>query len=257
MKLLFLLISFTLFLSQLNADRIMITKTSKKNNLSPIKKQLDALQVKMYFKKLDSSYIVYSQDFLTIDEANIVLSRVKHHFTSAYIKKDEKKKHASKKHIEYDYFVSLGLGSSTYAAQESTGKVLDVRGSNYFFEGGYRFNEYSFIALNYLNINSDGGSLNNFSTALNINYPVLQDLDIYTGLLIGFSRLSLDIQNSTPTTSLTVGAQIGISYDFFGYIPVSFSYQYITTSLSVIYPGDVTVEFSPIQNFNLGIGYRF
>ncbi|MDF1883162.1 porin family protein [Sulfurimonas sp. SAG-AH-194-C21] len=262
MKFLLLLISFSVFCTQLNAQRIMITKTSKEHNLSPIKKQLDKLHIKMYYKKVNSSYIVYSQDFLTSDETNLALIKIKKHFSSAYIKKITKKpdliKESTKSmHTPYDFYISAGLGSSTYSATESTGDTFSIGGSHFFIEGGYYFNEYIFISANYLNISSSGGNMNNFSTAINLNYPITQNLDIYAGLPVGYSSFLLDIEGSTSSTSLTLGALVGISYDILGFIPVSLTYQLISASHVIDYPNNVSVSFTPIQNINLGIGYRF
>ncbi|MEA1983978.1 MAG: outer membrane beta-barrel protein [Campylobacterota bacterium] len=259
MKFILLIISLGLLYTQLNAQRIMITKTSKKSNLSHIKKQLDKLHIKMYYKKSDINYIVYSQNFSSQNQTDIAFKKIKQHFTSAYISQESKKKKETQKteNTKYNFFVNIGLGSSSYLAQESTGDSYSIGGSNYFLEGGYSFNDYSFIAINYLNINSTGGSMNNFSTALNLNYPVVKNTNIYAGLLLGYSSFSLDIANSTPSTSPTAGIQVGASYDILGYIPVSLTYQFISTSHLIIYPNNISVDFTPIQNINLGVGYRF
>ena len=253
--------SITLLYTQLCAERITITKTSKKSNLSKIKQQLDKLHIKMYFKKSNSSYIVYSQDFSTQMEAQTALYQVRKSFHTAYINKkmikSEKKVVIDTKPINYNFFVTIGLGSSSYTTQESTGASHSIGGSNYFIEGGYCFNDYSFISFNYLDINSDGGELSNITTAINLNYSFMKNTNIYTGLLLGFSNLTLNLENSTSASSPTAGALVGLSYDILGYIPISLTYQYIVSGLSIKYPNNITVDFTPIQNINLGIGYRF
>ena len=263
----FLLISI-LVANVTASERIMITKTSKKSNLKLINNKLQKVNVKMYVKKIDSSYYIYSGQYKNDISVNKALKYIKKIFPSAYIilkNKKEVKIENPNTTIDKDnnssFFLSLALGSATIDNSLDKNSIIvepENSGMSYTLEGGYVLNENIFFSFAYLNSSTSDVDINNVYVSASYKINPMKDLGIYAGVLGGYSGLVLNnYEDSTSSTSMLYGLQLGINYDLFEDMSIFTSYQGL--SMNHVISDDTTsgIEFNLIHNLQLGILYRF
>ena len=259
MRYILLLTSLVLLTTSLFAQRIMITKTSNKGNLREIHTILQRLHVKMYFKKTKNYYVVYSKRYDSPEETHYKLKKIQRYFPSAYIQTSKEKKiHTSKggkKKELYNYFIALHGAKSSITTDDIN--ITSTSGYSYSLEAGYYFTEYLYVSGIYEIADTKDITLSNFYGSLNYNYKIIEDFNIFAGVLLGHSKLTLNIDNATPSTSLAFGGAIGVSYDVLGFIPISLTYQLLSLKHKIIYDTTLERNFTRLQSFQLGLGYKF
>ena len=267
MKIFKLILLLSFLIASLSAsERIMITKTSKKSNLKLINAKLKKINVKMYVKKIDSSYYIYSGSYKDEKSTNKVLRYIKKTFPSAYVisKKKEtlkKKKDDSQKQDNADFFLSLALGSVSVDNSIDEGSIIiepEASGISYALEGGYILNENIFFSLAYLSSSTSDLDINNIYISASYKINPMNDLGVYAGVLGGYSTLVYnEYGDDASSTSLLYGVQLGVNYDFYENIAVFTTYQGLLVN-HVINDSDTTgIEFGLMHNIQLGILYRF
>ena len=256
MKFLMLFLSILFLATPSFAQRIMITKTSKKSNLKPIQKRLNSLRVKMYVQKTKTAYIIYSKDFTNKNEMNRALKRVKNYFPSAYIKQKKASKIAQKKD-NIDYFVNISyLYSSLNVSTTGQDSITDT-GSSYAVDLGFFFLDSFYCSLGYLRTSIENITIDTLLASLDYKYLLSDDINIYVGVLAGYGQLTLDVPNSTPSTSPAGGVEFGISYDITQHIPITLGYQGLYIGQKIVYSSATELDFNPLHNVKLAIGYKF
>lgn len=251
MKFIILALLFALSAINLSAyEQILITKTSKKDNLKHIKQMLHAMHIKMYVKKSSTHYLVYSQKFSSKKSANKALKRAQRKFPHAHLSSQRKDVHKS----ENGFLVTAALGmQTTSGTPESTGAM------SYDIGAGYLFRNNVFVTLNYLDTSTDIIKVTNVYSAVNYKYNLSKGFSLYGGGIFGYSTLSLiDVANSTSSSSLIYGVQGGGAYEFYPHISLYGGIQAISTSHLIEYQNaSDNVEFGLITNIQLGMAYRF
>jgi hypothetical protein len=239
-------------------ERVLITKTTKESNLKYIKKKLDSLNVKMFVQKIPSGYYVYSKTLTDSDESKLTLQKIKTKF--AHAKLVTIKQTDDEKEKSYSFFINLGAGLSSTNGSTNDAVLSELENSSisYTLESGYFFNDYIFFSAAYQDLSTTDISITNYYATANFNLSILKDLDVYTGLVVGGSTLELLInEESTPSTNMMYGLQIGSSYDIMGGFNVFASYQALMQGHTINLDGGEKLEFSYSGNVLLGVGYRF
>ena len=260
MKFLMLFVFIVLLITPSFADRIMITKTSKKSNLRSIQKKLTQLRVKMYVYKSKNTYIVYSQEFSNQQQAYPTLSKIKTYFPSAYIKKRQQTAPVSSKienNSQTNFFINLSYSYSSIQINDSTEATINDSGKSYGAKVGYYFTDNFYISLAYLQTNIEDLSLVTYYSSLDYQYNFDKDLSLYAGILVGYGQLDLDVANATPSTSSVGGVEGGISYEIIQNIPISLSYQGLYLGHQIVYSSTKTLDFTLLHNVSVSIGYKF
>ena len=253
MRFFILLFSITILSSSLFAERIMITKTSKKRNLQEINKILTKLHVKMYVKKSHSKYIVYTKNYSKNSEINYNLKKIKQYFPSAYIAHNANEKN-EKKGL-YNFFISGGVAKSFVSTDDVN--ITKTSGMSYSLEAGYYLTEYLYMSAIYEKTDTTDITLSNIYGSVNYNYELTENTNLYAGILMGYSTLELDVANATPSTSLAYGGQIGVSYDVLGFLPISMTYEALSLAHKIDYSPTLTTNFSVLQSLKFGLGFKF
>ncbi len=256
MRYIVLLIALVVFTTSLSAQRIMITKTSHKSNLQEIHTILQKIHVNMYVKKSNNHYIVYSKKYASSKQSNYKLKQIKHYFPSAYIESPKNKPKKKVKDVAfYRYFLALHGAKSSITTDDIN--ITNTKGYSYSVEAGYYFTEYLYSSVIYEISDTKDIKLSNFYGSLNYNYEIIENMNLYAGLLIGHSKLTLNIDNATPSTSLALGGQIGMSYNILKFLPISLTYQLLTLDHKIIYDTTLERKFTQLQSFKFGLGYKF
>jgi len=256
-------------------DRILITKTTKKSALKSIKQKLDALRVKMFVQKISTGYYVYSDKFFDKDKSKMVLKNIKTRFPYAKIVTvsgsnskdaiDPSSNSTQKNKNKKNFYISLAAGNASTSGSTNSDEAsqLENSGLSYSLDGGYYLEDYLYASIGYLDTSTDDITMNNYYSSINYNYNVVGKLDIYTGILLGYSSLKVgEPFNSSASTALLYGAQLGTSYNFFNTIKLFCAYQFLMADHSINVT-DLTenenykIEFSSTGNISLGVGYRF
>ena len=244
---------------------ILITKTSKKSNLKSIKAKLEPIKVKMYVKKSNSMYYVYSELYKNDTSAQKALRKVRQSFPSALLIKSEaksiKKEKSNVKEADKKMFISLNYGSSEI--EIDTGDIEDneTKGSDssYGIEFGYMFDENFYTTLAYLNSSTEDIAATNIYMSANYQENVAQNTSVYIGLLAGLSTLELTgYEDSSASNAMLIGAQLGATYDLHENIAISLCYQIMKINHTIELSDTATsIEFTRIENIELGLLYRF
>ena len=258
MKLLSKIILLTLLLLPLAAsqdyEQLIITKTSSKSSLKSIKQKLDALHVKMFVQKSDNYYKVYSQKFKDKESANQALNKVQSVFPYARVILHDNEEEIQSKN---DFFVGLALGYHKL----TTNSGASTSGMSYTLEAGYNYSRQINSTLGYLNTSTSDADINNIYTALNYNFDVSEDFDIYVGALVGYSTLKLkNFTSSSASSAVLLGIQTGLMYNLSDSVGFYTAYQ----GLSLGHKVDVTqgattssVDVSFLHNLQIGVQYKF
>ena len=265
MKLSNLFLSSLLLSVPLFADRVMITKTAKKENLKQIQYKLKKVNTKMYVKKTDYGYLIYSKDYASLLETKKSLKKIKLYFPTAYVTNTSKmhtaKKETQKKEIpkqkKTPYFVNLSYGMSSIIV-DSTGNPSQSNSGNTFgVDGGYYFDDSFYCSLAYLSTSSDSITTSTLYGSVDYKYDIMKDTDIYAGVLLGYSSLDLKEIDSSSSTSFAFGVEAGVSYEITPNIPLSLTYQNLLFDHTINLAGGAKLSANALHNFKLSVGYKF
>ena len=255
MKLSNLFLSSLLLSIPLSADRIMITKTAKKEDLKQIQYKLKKVNTKMYVKKTGSGYVVYSKDYASSQETKQSLKKLKRYFPNAYVKKTSKKETPIQ--TKTPYFVNISYGMSSMSV-DSTGNASQSNSGNGFgIDGGYYFDDSFYCSLAYLSTSSDSLTTSTLYGSVDYKYDIMKDTDIYAGVLLGYSSLDLKGVNSSASTSVALGFELGASYEVTPNVPLALTYQNLLFNHTVDLGGGKELSANMLHNFKLSVGYKF
>jgi len=256
-------VSIILFLSMMfggafgadSYEQILITKTSKKSNLKPIKKRLDKINIKMYIKKSNDSYYVYSGKY-SLDDSSAALKRIVKYFPHAKVivhnQKDVLTDNSSANKIEdeQNFFVAAAVGITS---ADNLNSALSFNA-----EGGYIFNENIFASFAYLNISDSDVSLHNVYGSINYNINFYEDMGAYFGVLGGYSMLSAD---SIDESAMLFGLQAATTYNVYGDVDMLLLYQGIYLNYDVDLNQNTnsnqSANLNMVHNVQLGVKYKF
>ncbi len=265
MKLFMLFLYVGILSLPLLAQRVIVTKTANKHNLKPIHAKLQTLHIKMYVKKYKNYYFIYTKEYQTKDRAEINLRKVQTLFPSAKLerkKKIEKKEEeiALTSQKERKWIVGVGIGSSSIKGDIDQKISFNDSGTTYSLKVGYFLKKYLLSTLSYSSSSVKQTTISNFYFSENYYHNIAQNSNIYIGALLGYSSLIITSEHSTPSGSAMYGMQIGVSYDMFGYIPLSLSYQGIFLNHTISFTSttqtrDINTNFQNVVE--LGIAYKF
>jgi len=278
LRFIFITIFLSIFVLNLSAEdaykRIIITKTLKESSLKEIKMKLDAIGIAMYVKKSwhnnNYNYYVYSKKYDSDYMIKKDLKNIRTMFKSAYIieKKKEvvhkKEKKATKisSHTPLSpYFIGVNLGFDNISGTSSSSSSTETSSSGVSFgiEGGYVVDDDISISLGYLNTSSSDISINNLYISGLYKITNYDEIDIYGGLLLGYSILELtNFKYTKPSSSSLAGLQFGAKYNFDKNIAFFTNYQGMMMDHIVKITDDNSeIKFSFIHNLQLGLLYRF
>lgn len=268
---LFILFLYIFILSiPLFAQRVIVTKTAHKNNLKIINSKLKSLNVKMYVKRFNNYYFIYTKNYQTQREAQGNLKKIHTLFPNAKLANEQKMKPKTEQknqtsHLlkeKRDWIVGVGIGGSTI--KDDANNSLSFSGSrksiNYSLKAGYFITDSFLSAISYSSFSVDKTTISNAYLSADYYYNITQNNAIYIGGILGYSQLSIDLKDSTPSTSEMYGVEIGASYDILGCIPISLTYQSIFLNHTIKISGngtekDIKTNFQSV--IELGIGYKF
>jgi len=235
-------------------EQLIITKTSNKSNLSSIKHKLDRLQIKMFVQKSNRYYIVYSQKFKSKKSAQYALKSVRETFPYARLLLHD---NSDKKNNSNNFFIALALGTHKITTNDSG----STSGVSYTLEAGYNYTRHINSTLAYMNSSTSDADINNIYTALNYNFDISKDFDIYAGALVGYSTLKLkNFTSSSASSAILLGIQTGVMYNLNDNFGVYTAYQGLSLGHKVeVTQGSVTssVDVSFLHNIQVGVEYRF
>lgn len=260
-----ILFSTSIVLANESSKYILITKTSKKSNLKYIKSKLDSINVKMFIKKHNGKYIIYSQKYNNDLSINNALNNLRKYFHSANIieANSNKKNIPSKiqKNSNKTIFINLAYGFSNIdgSTDDINNSKLSNSGSSYMLEGGYIFNKNIFTSLAYLHISTNDIEIDNIYTSVNYKIKLTKNLKLFGGLLGGYSTLKLtSFKNSVASSAMLVGTQLGSSYKIYDNTSIYTGYQLIVLNHTINYEEkDSKLEFNMIHNIQLGFNFSF
>jgi len=287
----FILLFCTLpLLANSSYAQILITKTSKQSNLKSIKSKLDRLGVKMYVQKSRTGFFVYSPKYKDSNSASVVLKRLQQYFPSAYIlnskikvvkeqstqkfkeiereveetSENENLQDSTQGDDESGYFVSLAFGTASMSVtiDESLNATVEDSTMSYALEGGYIYDEDIYFTLGYLNSSTSDADINSLYLSSNYLFKPTDNLGIYTGLLVGYGTLKLNIfTQSIASSSTLLGLQVGTKYNVYENVDVFAGYQLFMQDHIIEIQEDSTtisnVEFGMLHNIQLGVSYKF
>ena len=284
MKLLtiFVLLVFTISLSANESYlQILITKTSKQSSLKSIKSKLDRLDIKMYIQKSRTGFFVYSPRYGDSKSAQSVLRKIKRYFPSAYIIQSKKvaiKQKEEKNFInntkttnsastqnsdKSNYFVNIAFGSASVGISNDSSVEIENSATSVTLEGGYIYDDDIFFTLGYLSSSTSDADINNIYLSSNFLFKPMQDIGIYTGVLVGYGTLTLNIYgNNVASKVFTLGAQLGAKYNIYEDIDIYLAYQGLMLDhvIKIIEKDGVStsgVEYGMLHNIQFGVSYRF
>ncbi|MEA2100099.1 MAG: outer membrane beta-barrel protein [Campylobacterota bacterium] len=276
MKFLNIALFISIFLTQLSAEetykRILITKTLSENSLKEIKSKLNTLNIKMYLKRSHRNnnyyYYVYSKKYKNNRYLQRDLKKIKTIFKNAYMLGNKKSlamgdENSTDKDNEIalsPYFMSatLGFASIGGSSDNASFNQLNSSGLSYGLEGGYILYDNIFISLG-INSSSSDVRLNNIYLSSYYQYNPTKNIGLYGGMLVGYSILELNNYKYTePSTSSSVGLQLGFKYSFDKNLSLFTSYQGLLMDHVIeINDDDSEIKFNFMHNLQFGILYRF
>jgi len=261
MKLLLSIFIISLFYGSLFAQRIIITKTAYARNLVAFNAKLHSINVQMYIKKTDGFYFIYTKEYATQKMAEYQLQKIHRFFPAARIVNEEERGVTSRRHEERKWIVGVGVGINSISSSANSGTSVHSNGDmSYSLKAGYFITNYLLTTLSFSSVTADNTTIVNSYFATNYYYNMTQRAHLYIGALLGYSQLSMDLPHATPSQSILYGLQAGISYDMFGYIPLSLTWQSIFLDHTMaLRSGTKTVDMKTnSQNIiELGIAYKF
>ena len=268
MKLFILLFSISILSLPLLAQRILVTKTAHKSNLKSINTKLKSLHIKMYVQRFHEYYFIYTKEYPTQTETEAKLRKIQTIFLHAKLgeetKKNQEVKHKRNTSLalkkDKNWIVGVGIGNSSISGNISGNASFKDSGMSYSFKVGYFMKPYFLSTLSYSTTSVEKTTLSNTYLTVSYYYDITQNSDIYIGALLGYSSLKMDFANSVPSGSAIYGAQVGVSYDLFGYIPLSLTYKGMLLSHIISFTSETqTVDIhTNLQNtIELGIAYKF
>lgn len=236
-------------------SRIIITKTKKQSTLSRIKSKLDGLNVKMYLKREGKYSIVYSEEYSNQERAKRVLLRLKHEFPYARVvatQKEQKEPHKDEREVD-NFFISLSAGVMQLSSSES----LKSSGMSYTTEFGYFYTSTIFSTFAYSNTSTEDMRVDNIYSSLNYNFDLTQDFAIYSGVVLGYSSLELlNFAQTTPSTAIIYGLQVGSSYKLSNSFSLFLQYKGIAMNHTIeLSDSNLNIDF--LHDVELGVAYRF
>lgn len=268
MKLFKTIVFIGLFSLPLFAQRIIITKTAYERNLDAINAKLHSIHVKMYVQKTDRFYFIYTKEYANKEMAEEKLQEIQRLFPYAKIivppkvaKEEEQKKKLSVEQQESrKWIVGIGMGINSISGNVGGNTTHSNGDMSYRVKAGYFFKEYLLATLSYSSVSGDKKTITDSYLATNYYYRVMQNSNLFIGALLGYSRLSMDLPHATPSQSTLYGFQAGISYDMFGYIPLSLTWQslFLDHTITLTSATKKIEMHTTSQNIiELGIAYKF
>ncbi len=261
MRYLTLILLSTLLFTSLYADEfskhILITKTSKKSNLKLIKSRLNSLNIKMFVKKSNAKYLVYSGKYRSKKSARYALKKIKRYFPSALIIENQRKTKTPEPTAETsNIFIAGALGFANI--NESSSYGYENGGISYALEAGYIFNKNIFISLGYLNSSTSDIKMHSIYTSANYKINFTKNLGLYIGIIGGYGTLELSgYEQSSASCSILAGVQVGTSYSIYEDIDIYLAYQGISLDHVINMDNSSSIEFDFLHNLQLGIQYKF
>lgn len=280
----FVLICLTtsLAFAQEQFERILITKTQEKSNLSKIKRTLDSIHVKMYVQALPSAYYVYSKNYMNPIEARETLTRVKTKFPYAKILliNSPKNKIIEDEAIEDEIVIEAGVfknESSTPTKKTNifinlslgyvnlVGKTNDLAtsqlantGMSYIIEGGYILNDNWSATVAYLNASTSDISAYDIYGEMNYMLNLNNRLSIGGGLILGVSSLEIDsFASSTASINVLYGYDLALAYKYENGFNIFTKYQGLYKNHKININSTADISFDYTHNTLVGIGYIF
>lgn len=266
-------LSATLAFSQEQFERILITKTTTKSNLSKINSSLKNIGVKMYVQTLSTGYYIYSKKYTNTLNAQKKLNKIKVKFPNAKIisinipKENENNDEEILTKISNYFqqnnkkiFVNLAFG---YANINGSTNDLSVSktsnaGMSYTLEGGYNLYDNLSISLSYLNSSTSDISMYDIYSAVNYKYFLIDDISIGAGLILGYSSLELNnYPSSTPSTNMMYGYDLAVYYEFTNEFDFFTKYQGFFKNHVVNIDNTSKSQFDYTNNLLIGVGYKF
>jgi len=249
LKLFLFILSTLLLIQSLQASepymQIVIAKTSHKSNLKSIKHKLDAIHIKMYVKKQNASYFIYSQKFAKKKSAYLAFKKIKRYFKYAkLLYKKEGQDGGAKNKNKFSLNFSLGIESLSGSS-----------GLSYTLEPVYRYNKDVFMTLAYQTASSSSLSINNFSFSGNYIYRLNNYSDVYGGALLGYSQL--EKSGFTQSNSITLGMQTGYRYELYDYLRLFTQYQMVYMDHIIKLNNNNELKFNFMHNLQIGVSYIF
>ncbi len=255
-------LSITIAFSQDQFERILITKTKNESNLSKIKKNLNKIGIKkMYVQNLQNMYYIYSKKFTDSQYTQQTLAKIKTKFPKAkivYIPSHKKSYYNVQKNNK-NLFINLALGyAKINNSKNSSINKISTSAMSYILEGGYAFNNNISIFLGYINSSTDDISMFNIYSGVSYKYYITTDFSIASGLILGYSSLEMNnYSSSTASENLLYGFDLAISYDLVDSFYIFTKYQGFLTNHVININSSSKVEFDYINNYSIGIGYKF
>ena len=256
-------LSITVAFSQDQLERILITKTKKESNLSKIKNNLNNIGIKkMYVQNLQNMYYIYSKKFTDSKYTQKTLAKIKTKFPNAkivYISPHKKNYNDIQKNNK-NIFINLALGYARINSSTNNSDInkISISGMSYAVEGGYTFHNNISIFLGYLNSSTDDISVFNLYSGVSYKYYITTDFSIASGLILGFSSLEMNnYSSSTASENLLYGFDFAVSYDLSDSFYIFTKYQGFLSNHVININSSSKVEFNYINNYSIGIGYKF
>jgi len=233
-------------------------------------------------KKSRNSFFIYSPKYKNINSATTVLRKIKRYFPSAYVlnnkvniinagktkeviivKENNTYKIVDNKNNDLSkYFVNIAFGSASMSVTTELTTAIEDSAMSYALEGGYIYNENIFFTLGYLNSSTSDADMNSLYVSSNYLYKVTEDIGIYTGLLLGYGTLKLNVFTESKASSSTmIGVQVGTKYNVYDNIDIYAGYQLFMQDhiVEVINEANTIspIEYGMLHNIQLGVSYRF
>ncbi|SFV63011.1 hypothetical protein MNB_SM-5-788 [hydrothermal vent metagenome] len=268
MKLFKTIVFIGLFSLPLFAQRIIITKTAYERNLDVINAKLHSIHVKMYVKKKGRFYFIYTKEYANKEIAEEKLQEIQRLFPYAKIilplkvtKEEKPKKTVSREQKESrKWIVGFGVGSNSISGDVGGRKTHSNGDMSYRVKAGYFFKEYLLATLSYSSVSADKQTIADSYFTMDYYYNMTQNSNLFVGALLGYSQLSVDLPHATPSQSTLYGFEAGVSYDIFGYIPLSLTWQslFLDHTITITSATQKIDMHTTSQNIiELGIAYKF
>ena len=282
-----LCLSISLAFSQEQFERILITKTTKKNNLLEIKNKLNRVGIQMmYIQNLQNGYYVYSKIFTNTQNAQSTLSKIKLSLPHAKIVSiDLQKKEIITQEINEEtledtliaseifteveddiqqnnkiFYINLALGytNTNGSTNDLSSSKLSNSGLSYALEGGYEFYDGLSVSLAYLDTSTSDITMFNIYGAINYRYHIIDEFSIGGGLILGVSSLEIDsYSSSTASINLLYGYDLAVFYEIIDNFDIYTKYQGLYKDHVINIDNTTDIEFDYTHNYLVGIGYKF
>jgi len=187
--------------------RIIVTKTNNQDNLEWIYENLQSVGVEQYVSEENGEYVVYSQEFSSLSQAQYYLHLIQKEFPTAKILGENRESS------------TLAVGVLfAYSAIEEQGYSY---GGEYGVILRYQPDENFFFSFDFTRETIESYTL--YNGYVSVNY--LLDSDFFLGLKGGYSILDVTGFSQSETTLL--GGNIGYRYEINDTIDFTLEYSFL------------------------------